>query len=545
MNTLFGQKQVGSYSVVGGKYAKFARGYKYNLDLNLQCRQARTSTRHYGFAKSTKGINVGKILQISRQLQAQHAFLIVHSRAKEVIDNMSSVLSSLDLFEDSPDDQQQQQQALDEVTAELSNILHEHSSAVATVGRAVYEVLRVDSKGKVRRINVKRRDLMRSNKLQARDLRRIDPSLSVTRTSPTMYVKESALIINLGGVRLVADAERMLLFESESKACKKFLEVLVPRLESSAAQTNFSHRLKQKQSHMDHDHHDDAHPAEHLPFELEVIEAALIVATGRLDGELLNVTKRVSNTLQKLPRQINPVNLEELRRIKQVLVELKTKADSLRELLEEVMDDDDELREFNLSSRPRREERRRNREREKIQRDLDMAETWNMNSLNQNGAQLDVVALNKLQQQYKQQQQEGLEDSMLDAQDALEEMKEKEEEDREVEEVEDLFEYYLQRAATTSSEADRLLAGARDLEESIGVSLSARRFEVNRLELILSIGSFAAALGAMIAGIFGMNLRSTLEMSVFGFWSLTGAIVLACVYVYVAIFRWTKRKRIL
>ncbi len=44
--------------------------------------------------------------------------------------------------------------------------------------------------------------------------------------------------------------------------------------------------------------------------------------------------------------------------------------------------------------------------------------------------------------------------------------------------VEDLLEYYMQRAATTQSEAERLLAGARDLEESIGVSLSARRFEV-------------------------------------------------------------------
>ena len=109
---------------------------------------------------------------------------------------------------------------------------------------------------------------------------------------------------------------------------------------------------------------------------------------------------------------------------------------------------------------------------------------------------------------------------------------EQEEEERELEEVEDLLEYYLQRAANTQvrwggssqgqaweprqhtrstrhrssglwraylicrhagahpaprappgsqrlqSEAERLLAGARDLEESIGVSLSARRFEV-------------------------------------------------------------------
>ena len=57
-------------------------------------------------------------------------------------------------------------------------------------------------------------------------------------------------------------------------------------------------------------------------------------------------------------------------------------------------------------------------------------------------------------------------------------MEEAEEEEREVEEVEDLLEYYLQRAAATQSEAERLLDGARDLEESIGVSLSARRFEV-------------------------------------------------------------------
>ena len=57
-------------------------------------------------------------------------------------------------------------------------------------------------------------------------------------------------------------------------------------------------------------------------------------------------------------------------------------------------------------------------------------------------------------------------------------MDDAETEERELEETESLLEYYLQRAANTQSEAERLLAGARDLEESIGVSLSARRFEV-------------------------------------------------------------------
>lgn len=34
---------------------------------------------------------------------------------------------------------------------------------------------------------------------------------------------------------------------------------------------------------------------------------------------------------------------------------------------------------------------------------------------------------------------------------------------------------------------------------------------MNRLELLLAIGTFACAVGAMVAGIFGMNLTSYLE----------------------------------
>ena len=49
---------------------------------------------------------------------------------------------------------------------------------------------------------------------------------------------------------------------------------------------------------------------------------------GRLDAELLAVTKRVTIVLQMLPKDITPVNLEELRRVKQQLVELQSKAEN-------------------------------------------------------------------------------------------------------------------------------------------------------------------------------------------------------------------------
>eukprot|EP00878_Enallax_costatus_P009886 GHUV01010323.1.p1 GENE.GHUV01010323.1~~GHUV01010323.1.p1 ORF type:complete len:671 (+),score=155.93 GHUV01010323.1:200-2212(+) len=258
--------------------------------------------------------------------------------------------------------------------------------ATAHIVKANYEVLRLDEAGAVRRLRIKRRDLLREYGLQPRDLRRIDPTIDFTKTSPSITIKEDVLLLNLGGIRAIVTAEKALLFEPASNNTRKLLDTLVPRLQASAGQ-----RLLAKQHQATAGSQADAHeaelyrreayqgnPARQLgarapPFELEVLEGVLMVATGRLDAEVLSVTRRVGELLQKLPRDINPVNLEELRRIKQTLVELENKADTLREMLEQIMDDEDELRELNLSSRPRREERRKQRERDRMERQLTRA----------------------------------------------------------------------------------------------------------------------------------------------------------------------------
>lgn len=141
--------------------------------------------------------------------------------------------------------------------------------------------------------------------------------------------------------------------------------------------------------------------------------------------------------------------------------------------------------------------------------------------------------------------QETSEEMETVAMQELRAMFDQEEEEQDLQEVEDLFEFYLQRATSIQTESERMLASARDLEESIGLTLSARRFEVQRLELRLSIGSFAAAIGAVLAGIFGMNLRSTLEESILGFWGTTALIIMGCVGIYLYVLQWTRRKKIL
>jgi hypothetical protein len=507
-------------------------------------------------------------------------------------------------------------------------------------GKAVFEVQRIDKLGKSRRVYVRRRDLIRTHSLQPRDLRRVDPSLSPTKTSPSVAIKEDCVLINIGGVRAVITADKCLLFEPSSNSCGKFMELVLPKLQSSAAAararaqgyvSSGSPALESVTMSMDgYSSSGDGFESDGrvFPFELEILEGALIVATGKLEAELVAATRRVGAVLQKLPREITPVNLEELRRVKQLLVELESKAENLRDMLTELMDDEEEVIELNLSSRPKREEKRRQRERERLEREMERELTErgmmrlvdgndpssssnssgsasgasttagqmqqpplqtfhsaasalasppqggpvmspNNNDINSTEGEVSFVikpipastsnngaaAENKnntnnnngsTSSSNTYVRYDGDEDDNIpQAQDALDEMQDKEEEERELEEVEDLLEYYLQRAATTQSEAERLLAGARDLEESIGVSLSARRFEVNRLELMLSIASFAAALGAMVASIFGMNLRSTLEMSVIGFWGTTVAIVAGSCWVFWVLYKYTKNRRIL
>lgn len=63
---------------------------------------------------------------------------------------------------------------------------------------------------------------------------------------------------------------------------------------------------------------------------LSRLTAGPCCTAGRLDDELMAVTRRVGQVLRTLPKEVTPVNLEELRRVKQLLVELESKADLLR-----------------------------------------------------------------------------------------------------------------------------------------------------------------------------------------------------------------------
>ena len=386
------------------------------------------------------------------------------------------------------------------------------------VSNPVYEVIHMDAAGKSRRVFIRKKDLLRTHQLQTRDLRRVDPSLGQAKNSPSLVIRGngSVLLMNLGGVRTIISKDGAWIFEPEGTAASRFVDIVGPRLQAA--------------------HHEPAQDGQagasydmdiSGPFQLECMEGALMITVGQLEAQLQIVQQQVEKMLTRLPGQINPGNLEELRKVKAGLVELESNTDVLRELLEELLDDNDDIEDiagfvdFGEESYAG------------LERAEDAADRGGGPAPGGEAAAGEAPA-------------RGGASAALPEGDLWLEVKDEEAmKEREIDLVEDLLEYYYQRCSLTYSEAQRLLSGMRDLEDSVGVVLSSRRYEVNRLELILSMASFAAALGAVVSGIFGMNLRSNLEMSVLGFYLTTFSIVVMCTGAFFFLYFYVKGKKIL
>ncbi|KAK3146453.1 hypothetical protein QOZ80_3BG0266480 [Eleusine coracana subsp. coracana] len=330
-----------------------------------------------------------------------------------------------------------------------------------------YEVIEVRSNGRMSTKKISRRQLLKSSGLRLRDTRSVDPSLWLMNSMPSLLVREQAILVNLGSLRAIAMHERVLIFNYNSPGGKAFLESLLPRLNPRNI---------------------NGGPA--MPFQLEVVEAALISRIQRLEQRLMKIEPRVAALLEVLPNRLTADVLEQLRLSKQELVELGSRAGDLKQMLIELLDDPHEIRRICI-----------------------MGRNCTLHRLSD-----DMECSVPLEKQIAEEEEE---------------------------EIEMLLENYLQRCESCHGQAERLLDSAREMEDSIAVNLSSRRLEVSRVELLLQVGTFCVAVGALIAGIFGMNLKSYLEANAWAFWATTGGIVVGAVAGFFIMYSYLKARKIL
>ncbi|KAL1213379.1 Magnesium transporter MRS2-11 [Cardamine amara subsp. amara] len=347
-------------------------------------------------------------------------------------------------------------------------IISSSSSDSTSLGirEPVYEVVEVKATGAVSTRKINRRQLLKSSGLRPRDIRSVDPSLFMTNSVPSLLVREHAILLNLGSLRAIAMRERVLIFDYNRRGGRAFVDTLMPRLNPRSMNGGPS-----------------------MPFELEVVESALISRIQRLEQRLMDIEPRVQALLEVLPNRLTADILEELRISKQSLVELGSRAGALRQMLLDLLEDPHEIRRICIMGR---------------------------NCTLRRGDD-DLECLVPSDKQIAEEEEE---------------------------EIEMLLENYLQRCESCHGQAERLLDSAKEMEDSIAVNLSSRRLEVSRFELLLQVGTFCVAVGALVAGIFGMNLRSYLEEQACAFWLTTGGILIGAAVGFFLMFSYLSKRKI-
>ncbi|XP_050231993.1 magnesium transporter MRS2-11, chloroplastic isoform X2 [Mercurialis annua] len=299
-------------------------------------------------------------------------------------DSESLVSDGGDVREDVKAQQQQQQRI---VTPNYSD------SNSLGIREPVYEVVEVKPNGIVSTRKINRRQLLKSSGLRPRDVRSVDPSLFLTNSMPSLLIREDAILLNLGSLRAIAMQERVLIFDYNCKGGKAFIDTLLPRLNPR---------------------NNNGGPC--MPFELEVVEAALLSRVQRLEQRLIAIEPRVQALLEVLPNRLTADVLEELRISKQTLVELGSRAGALRQMLLDLLEDPHEIRRICIMGR-------------------------NCTLVRGND---NVECSVPLEKQVAEEEEE---------------------------EIEMLLENYLQRCESCHGQAERLLDSAKEMEDSIAVNL--------------------------------------------------------------------------
>lgn len=206
----------------------------------------------------------------------------------------------------------------------------------------------------------------------------------------------------------------------------------------------------------------DIDPVEEEPFEVTALECAFIVVAHELEKELQALKPRVTTMLRDV-KSINAVGLNKIREVKADVLMLLTRVKAIQHAYTEALGSDRDMALMNLSKVHRNPHRYAE----------EQEATWEADH----------------------------------------------------EEMELLLENYLQLV-------DGIHAGAEMQEQKVEAAMSvlmirldSARNNLLKIELMVASVTSAAAIGALIAGIFGMNLDSDVQESPNWFWPVAGTLV--------------------
>lgn len=167
------------------------------------------------------------------------------------------------------------------------------------------------------------RDYLR-NSLQARDIRQVDPAFVA---KPALWVRHSALVVSLEGLRAIILHNKMFIFDPHTKRSRHLVFIAKQKVMAKMDAENDQ------------------------PFEFRALEGILIFLAIGLEKEFTSLKPSIEDYLTELPNELTTKMLENLRLLKQQLNHFHARASGVKTILEGLLDDDEEMANMYLTEK--------------------------------------------------------------------------------------------------------------------------------------------------------------------------------------------------
>ncbi|XP_007050410.2 PREDICTED: magnesium transporter MRS2-2 isoform X1 [Theobroma cacao] len=324
----------------------------------------------------------------------------------------------------------------------------------------------IDAKGQGVILDVDKYAVMRRVQIHARDLRILDPMLSYPST---ILGREKVIVLNLEHIKAIITAEEVLLRDPFDDNVIPIVAELKRRL----PQDNLTCQGQgEEEEHLGLRNDMDIGEENEFPFEFRALEVALEAICSFLDARTRELETDTYPALDELTSKISSRNLDRVRKLKSAMTRLTNRVQKVRDELEQLLDDDDDMADLYLS------------------RKLAGASSPVSGSGAPNWYLASPTIGSKISRTSRA--------SAVTVQ-----------EDNDVEELEMLLEAYFMQIESTLNKLTTLREYIDDTEDYINIQLDNHRNQLIQLELLLSSGTVCLSIYSLVAAIFGMNIPYT------------------------------------
>lgn len=371
---------------------------------------------------------------------------------------------------------------------------------------------------------VGKHSIMRRTGLPARDLRILDPVLSYPSS---ILGRERAIVINLEHIKAIITAQEVFMVNSTSPLVIQFLQDLQRRISSSGpAQPHRSMdgdiedqadeepwgspSLQERGELKDGSNIRDRAVAvdpKVPPFEFRALEACLESACRCLESETQTLQEEAYPALDELTSKISTLNLERVRQIKSRLVALSGRVQKVRDEVEHLLDDDNDMAEMYLT------------------------EKLVARSMEQEGADNAENELDDKRSEESKSEDNSEISTVLKPN---------------IEELEMLLEAYFVQIDGILQKLSDMSEYVDDTEDCINIMLDDKQNQLLQMGVMLSTANMILNAGIVVVGLFGMNIGISLfDGQPIQFWETACGTLAGCVALYLIAIGWGKKKNLL